>query len=165
MNLINKILHRILVGLSIFIFVLLVVDVSLGVASRYLIGNQIRWTEELATFLLVWLVFCGASIAYHDNSHLGINLLTNNLEKRSRIVALTLSNLIVFAFIASVMLWGGFLLTIERFESGQMMSTLGIHKAWLYLSVPLNGFFMSMFNIGKTLEMLRPKQEEGGVLS
>ena len=34
---------------------LLVVDVVWGVFSRYVMGEQAKWTEELARFLLVWV--------------------------------------------------------------------------------------------------------------
>ena len=40
----------------------LVLDVLLGVASRYLWGAQVKWTEELATILLIWVSFLGAPI-------------------------------------------------------------------------------------------------------
>lgn len=154
MRTITQLLHRLLAGLSITIFVLLIVDVVLGVSSRYLFGGQIRWTEELATFLLVWLVFCGSAIAYHDRAHLGIDLLVNNLDPEARKLAAILGHVIVFAFVALVMVWGGTSLTLERLDSGQMMSTLGIAKAWLYLSIPLNGLFILWFNLSMVIEIL-----------
>lgn len=160
MQRISLILHKILAVLAIAVFVLLIFDVVLGVASRYLFGGQIRWTEELATFLLVWLVFCGAAIAYHDKAHLGIDLLVNNLHPSARRVATVLGHIIVFAFVALVMVWGGMSLTLERMDSGQVMSTLGIKKAWLYLSVPLNGLFILWFNIGFIVQGLRNPNTE-----
>jgi TRAP-type C4-dicarboxylate transport system permease small subunit len=147
MHTINHWVHRTLTVLSIFVFVLLIVDVVLGVSSRYLFGGQIRWTEELATFLLVWLVFCGAAIAYHDHAHLGIELLIQSLDPGARKIALAATHLIVLAFALGVMVYGGGMLTLERLDSGQMMSTLGIAKAWLYCSVPINGLFIVLFNI------------------
>lgn len=162
MHALNRILHKILAGLSITVFTLLIFDVVLGVSSRYLFGGQIRWTEELATFLLVWQVFCGAAIAYHDNAHLGIDLLVNNLDPGAKKLARLMTHLIVFAFVASVMVWGGTTLTLERLDSGQMMSTLGIHKAWLYLSVPLNGVFILLFNTGMILDTFNGIELEDG---
>ncbi len=155
MHALNRILHKILSILSIGIFTLLIFDVVLGVSSRYLFGGQVRWTEELATFLLVWQVFCGAAIAYHDNAHLGIDLLINSLDPQAKRLAVLLTHLIVFAFTASVMVWGGTTLTLERLDSGQMMSTIGVYKAWLYLSIPLNGCFILLFNIGMIIDTIK----------
>lgn len=160
MNTINHWVHRTLTVLSITVFVLLIVDVVLGVSSRYLFGGQIRWTEELATFLLVWLVFCGASIAYHDNAHLGIELLVQSLDSGARKMAMTTTHLIVLAFALGVMIYGGGCLTLERLDSGQMMSTLGIQKAWLYCSVPINGLFIVLFNIKMINDTLSGANEQ-----
>lgn len=156
----NRILHKIISWFSIAVFTLLIFDVVLGVSSRFLFGGQIRWTEELATFLLVWLVFCGSAIAYHDNAHLGIDLLMVNLDPGALKIARLLTNLLVLAFVGGVMVWGGMELTLERLDSGQMMSTLGIHKAWLYLSVPLNGLFIVLFNIGMIVDTISSNEGE-----
>ena len=43
---------------------LLVIDVLLGVASRYLWGAQIKWTEELAGVLLIWVSYLGIAAAF-----------------------------------------------------------------------------------------------------
>ena len=162
MQTITQLLHRILAGLSISIFVLLIVDVVLGVSSRYLFGGQIRWTEELATFLLVWLVFCGSAIAYHDRAHLGIDLLVNSFDPDVRRLATILGHILVFTFVALVMVWGGTSLTLERLDSGQMMSTLGIQKAWLYLSIPLNGTFILWFNLSMVIAILTGNDQATG---
>lgn len=156
----NRLLHQVLTWFSILVFLILIFDVVIGVGSRYILGDQIRWTEELATFLLVWLVFCGAAIAYHDKAHLGIDLFVQSLHPQARKLAELTADLMIFAFTAAVMIWGGSQLTIERMESGQMISTLGIHKAWLYLAIPFNGLFIGLFNIGQIIETLKGTDQD-----
>ena len=151
MNTISKYLYRALYWLSITLFAILVLDVLLGVFSRYVFGNQVRWTEELATFLMVWLVFCGASIAYYDKAHLGINMLVNYMHPGAAQITQIVAISIVTIFIVGILVVGGISITIDRWEAGQMMSTLGIKKAWLYLTVPLNGLFMTVFSIQKLI--------------
>ena len=48
-----KALVRVLEWLTIVLFAALVLDVLWGVVSRYVLGTQSRWTEELAIYLLV----------------------------------------------------------------------------------------------------------------
>ena len=67
-------------GLCIAIFAVLVLDILWGVATRYLLGQQAHWTEELARVLLVWLAMLGAALAYMERSHLGIDALTRLLD-------------------------------------------------------------------------------------
>lgn len=171
----NRIVHRMLSWFSIAVFVVLVVDVVLGIISRWVFGSGVewlmkvgemvmgeplRWTGELATFLLVWLVFCGAAVAYYDRAHLGINLLMEKLDPAARRVTRLVSLSLVLLFVLCVMVWGGGQLVIERFDSGQKMSTLGIAKAWQYLSIPFNGVFIALFNIGMLIETLKEDVEE-----
>ncbi len=67
---------RLLNGILVGAVALLVLDVLLGVASRYLWGAQVKWTEELATILLIWVSFLGAAAAFEARAHLGIDFLT-----------------------------------------------------------------------------------------
>lgn len=153
---INRMLHRLLGYFCVIILGVLVLDVVLGVISRYLTGGQIRWTEELAVLLLVWLVFLGSALAYRDDVHLGIDLLVKNLDPKTQETARIIGNGIVLIFILTVLVGGGLQLTWDRYQSGQIMSTLGTPKALLYLSIPTSGFFMLTFNIEK---LFLPKRE------
>ena len=63
---------------------LLVIDVLLGVASRYLWGAQIKWTEELATVLLVWVSFLGIAACLTPlKTELPFGLRTESVEAAS----------------------------------------------------------------------------------
>jgi TRAP-type C4-dicarboxylate transport system permease small subunit len=70
--------------LAIAVFLVLVVVVLLGVFSRWILGDQYRWSEELARFLLIWISFLGGAIAYIDDKHLGVDLLVNQFELHAR---------------------------------------------------------------------------------
>ena len=54
----------ILSGLVIVLFATLTIDVLWGVFSRYALGAQTRWTDELATTLMVWVSLLGAALVY-----------------------------------------------------------------------------------------------------
>ena len=55
MQKIHDLMVRILSFLLEASMAVLVLDVLLGVVSRYIVGKQVSWTEELACLLLVWL--------------------------------------------------------------------------------------------------------------
>ena len=63
---------------------MLVLDVLLGVASRYLWGAQVKWTEELATLLLVYVSIFGIAAAFDRCAHLGIDALTSHFDSKTR---------------------------------------------------------------------------------
>jgi TRAP-type C4-dicarboxylate transport system permease small subunit len=144
---------------SIAVFLVLTADVLLGVFSRKVLGDQVRWTEELARFLLVWISFLGGAIAYLDDKHLGVDLLVDRIDPAARRLARIVTHGLVFAFALFVMGIGGTQLVIDRFDSGQVMSALLINKAWFYLAVPVSGYVISLFALGNVIYLLTGAHE------
>jgi len=140
--------------MSIGVFLVLVVDLLWGVFSRKVLGDQARWSEELARFLLVWVAFLGGAIAYLDDKHLGVDIVLRGFDRSARRVSRVLTHAIVFAFAFFVMGIGGSKLVIDRFDSGQVLPALQIAKAWFYLAVPVSGFLISLFAAGNVLAFL-----------
>ena len=140
--------------LSITVLVVLVVVVLWGVFTRKIIGDQARWSEELARFLLVWISFLGGAIAYLDDKHLGVDLLVSRFESSARKISRVAVHAVVFGFALLVMGIGGTNLVVDRFDSGQLLPALQIHKAWFYMAVPASGFLISMFAFGNVVALL-----------
>lgn len=140
--------------LAIGVFLVLVVDVLLGVFSRKILGDQIRWTEELARFLLVWISFLGGAIAYIDDKHLGVDLLVERFEMQAQRLSRVITHGLVFAFSLFVMGVGGTQLVLDRFGAGQLMPALQIDKAWFYMAVPTSGYLIALFALGNVIALL-----------
>jgi TRAP-type C4-dicarboxylate transport system permease small subunit len=148
-------------GLCIAIFAALVLDVLWGVATRYILGQQSHWTEELARVLLVWLAMLGAALAYMERSHLGIDVLTRLLDPEARRIADIITHSFVFLFAAAVLVYGGMELFLDRWESGQVMSALPIRKAWFYLSLPVSGLLIALVSVDLLVQVLFPRKSSG----
>lgn len=149
----DKIKHFTAVSLgwvAIAVFLVLVIVVLLGVFTRIL-GDQIRWTEELARFLLVWVSFLGGAIAYLDDKHLGVDLLVDRIDSSAKRLARIITHALVFLFALFVMGIGGTQLVIDRFDFGQTLPALQINKAWFYLAVPISGYVISLFALGNVI--------------
>lgn len=146
---------RLLGTLSVVVFVTLVVDVLWGVFTRYALGQQAAWSEELARLLLVWLSMLGTALAYAHRSHLGVDVLLLSLAAPARQLATLSIGLFVLVFAGGVMVYGGTTLFLERLDAGQVMSTLPIRKAWMYLSIPTSGLFMALLAFDDLLATLR----------
>ena len=50
-----------------------------NVALRYLTDFSIMATEELSLYMLIWLVYLGAILAFAENSHISVDLLERKL--------------------------------------------------------------------------------------
>lgn len=144
---------------SIATFTLLVVVVLLGVFTRHVMQDQIRWSEELARLLLVWISFLGGAIAYIDNNHLGVDLFVAKLDPAAARIAALFSHLVVLAFAFFVMGIGGALIVIDRFDSGQLLPALQLKRAWFYLAIPVSGGLISLFAIGHLVDWFTKKTD------
>ena len=141
--------------LCILVFALLVVDVLWGVATRYLVGRQAFWTEELARFFLLLLAMLGAALAYIEDQHLGVDALTQTLHPSAQRITRLLTHLAVLFFAASVMIYGGTSLFIERWHAGQMMTSIPMKKAWFYAALPISGFLIAVFALDSAVAAAR----------
>ncbi len=70
--------------------------------TRYFLNNSASWTEEIARYLLIGVVFVGASIGVAKNNHIQVDLLYRYLPQPvSRALAL-LVDVIRIAFFAAM---------------------------------------------------------------
>ena len=145
-------IHTVMVKILSFLLetsmALLVLDVLLGVVSRYVMGKQVSWTEELACLLLVWSSFFGIALAFNSRSHLGIDLIVNMMTDTPRKTAATIAHLVTIVFTVVAFLYGGcFLLHKAMFVTLNVMPALQIPDAVMYLPIPVSGLFILYFEI------------------
>lgn len=133
--------------------IVLTLDVLWGVFSRYVMGAQSPWTEELARLLLVWVTMLGGALAYGEGAHLGVDLIADKLETDARrIIEISVQVMCIF-FAVYVMIWGGGKLTLERFEAGQMLPAMQVSRAWVYASMPVAGLLITTYGTESLLRL------------
>lgn len=129
-------------------------DTSLGLGLGLLPSGQSPWTEESARFLLVWVGFLGAALAFGRGGHLGVDYFMGKLAPEARGLARAVAWACSLAFALWVLLAGGSALVSRTLESGQLAPALGIAKAWVYLALPVAGAFTAAFALLALLEIV-----------
>ena len=129
------------------LFAVLTAVVLWGVFSRYVLGAQSTWTDELARYLLVWVSLLGAAIMYREHGHLGVDYFVGKFDPAAQRLTAIVVELIVLGFALFALGYGGWVLMREAFAAGEMTSALGIRVGWLHLCTPLSGLFMAAFAI------------------
>ncbi len=154
-------LFSVLRWLVIGLMALLTLDVLWGVISRYVFGQQAKWSEELARMLLVWLSLFGASMAFAMKVHLGLDYFAGKLHPATQRFNKIVGIGICLAFAISVFIIGGIELVNNTASSGQTMVALPFAKWWEYVAVPASGVFMVAFLLEQLVEVLAsPKDAE-----
>ena len=158
MNLLKKILSRSLNILCASTLVALIVIVLLGILSKKL-DLGLSWTDESSEFLLSWVVMIGAALAYLDKAHLGVDILTTKFTPLAQRISAGFVAVVVLLFSAGVMTYGGWNLFVDRYDSGQLLSSMPIRRAWFYFSIPISGFLISLFALDNLRLLLTEKGE------
>jgi TRAP-type C4-dicarboxylate transport system permease small subunit len=132
----------------------LVLDVVWGVFTRYVMGEQAKWTEELARFLLVWVSLLGGALAFGTKGHLGVDYFVAKLHCDARKLMTLISLFIVLLFSISIFLYGGIYIVAESLKLEQMTPALGWKMGYVYLVLPISGFFMLLFTLENLYEAI-----------
>jgi len=133
---------------------LLVVDVAWGVFSRYALGAQTKWTEELARFLLVWVALLGGALAFQSKAHLGVDYFVNLLHPDARKLTAVAAHVVVLFFAIAVLLLGGASVVREALALEQTTPALGWKMGYVYLALPISGFFVMIFTVENLMETI-----------
>lgn len=140
----DKFLETVLIALT----VLLLTDVLLQIASRYLLNNSISFTDELAGFLLIWVGMLGATYVTGKREHLAVNLLADKIQGRPKLWLGVATNLCMLLFAVLVMVVGGSWLVYTRFYLGQLSASLEVPLGYVYLVIPISGLITSVYLLG-----------------
>jgi TRAP-type transport system small permease protein len=135
--------------------VLLVCMVSIvfaNVISRYYLEASLAWSEEITRFMLIWMVFLGAVLAYVNDEHLGLDIIVKNLPLRLRsAIAVLVDILIMFA--VWLLVRGGVSLMLGSWE--WEAPATAIPYGAIYTIVPVCGSLLLLQALGKMVAHAR----------
>ena len=136
---------------------IMTLDVLWGVFTRYAMGNQSGWSEELARFLLIWIGILGAAYAAGQDMHLSIDLLMPKLQKKGQIRLKLLISFLIAAFAFTVMVIGGGRLMYITQVLGQLSPALRVPMAVVYSVAPLSGILVIYYKACDVVTLLQNK--------
>ena len=135
---------------------LLAVVVCLGiaqVASRYLLGSSIIWSEEAIRLLYVWMILVAAANA----QHMQITFLDDYLGPRTTVLVQALRTAIVLAALA-LLVWGAWKLNAS-FGRDRYVA-LGISKSWYWMAGVVGGLLWAGAQVSGLLARLAGEAAE-----
>jgi TRAP-type C4-dicarboxylate transport system permease small subunit len=155
LRIVKKVLDRSLEVLVMLVVAILVLDVLWQVFTRLVLRDPSTITEELATFMLIWVALLGAAVALGRGAHLGIDYFVGKLPARARVFTEVIVFLVVAAFSVLVMVVGGIDLVSSMLELGQESPALRVKMGYVYLAVPISGFFLTLYAVIGLVERLQ----------
>lgn len=131
------------------------------VVMRYAFDNSLVWSEELARYMFVWLVYFAVSYTARREKHIRIDAAINLYPKKLRPYVEMLSEIIVLAF--SVFIAVTAITVYQKITwSGQMSPAMRIPMQFVY-AAPLVGFFLTAIRqlqcIGRRIKAIKNPEE------
>ncbi len=120
---------------------------------RYVINSSLQWSEELAIWGLIWMVFVGSVILLRHWEHIGIPTFVNMLPLGVRIPVIVLGKLISIAFLIAVVYYG-----IEVFNGtfhADSISMGAISTRWVKVSIPVGAALMFVLALYSVTDDIR----------
>jgi TRAP-type C4-dicarboxylate transport system permease small subunit len=110
--------------------------VAAQVFFRYGLNQSLFWSEELARYLLVWLTFLGATVAYRRGAHPRIDLFASRLGPASARALRIAAHLVAMAFFGLLVVYGA---QFAHFVRQQISPALQLPMWIVLLVLPLSG--------------------------
>ena len=158
---IQRILQFLLAVMSV---VLLVVNIA-QICGRYLFFYSLPWSEELSTYLFIWVIFLGVHLIIRENAELRIDAITFSNYRRQQALELLRDILswvaILFFFVGSLQMMRNAIAFPQRAAS------LPVNTYVIYAVMPVGYLLMGLqkfTNLLKRVENLRRgRPAPGGV--
>ncbi|TLS38428.1 TRAP transporter small permease [Pseudalkalibacillus caeni] len=145
---INKVLRIVVAVLLIIMSIVIAVQVF----SRFILGNSITWSEELARYLMIWLVFLASSLALRMKALIGVEAISERLSFKARRFLKTIVHALNIAFFVFLLIKG-----VEMLGHVQTQSSPAMHisMAWAYAAIPVGSFLMIINSIAVLIEFYK----------
>ena len=108
--------------------------------TRYVLNDSLAWTEEIARYGLMWVVFIGGIMVTRRNTHIAVELLSNVMKPGPlRATLLAFVDFVKLAFIGllAFLSW-----TIIERMGVQRMTVFDLPMSYVYAGVALGCFVM-----------------------
>ena len=116
--------------------------------TRYVLNDSLAWTEEIARYGLMWIVFIGGAMVTRRNTHIAVELLSNVMKPGPlRASLLALVDVIKLAFIGLLAFVS---VTITERMHQQRMTVFDLPMSYVYAGASFGCFLMLFRQIQNT---------------
>ena len=129
---------------GIILLVLLTLSFS-EILSRYFFNAPLTWVTEVCRFLLIWMVFLGATVITKKASHLSVGVsLENYLTGRGRLILRLFVRLCIACVLLLVAIYGS---KSVLMTSKMVATTSKIPMYMVWSAIPINAAIMLYYII------------------
>jgi len=119
------------------------------VIMRYVFSSSLSWSEELARYLFIWLIYLGISYGCKIRKHIKIDAALGLFPKNTRKYVVILGDIVFFAFAIYIMVTG-YELVLMQIKLTKVSPALQVPLQYV-AAAPMIGFGLAAFRQVQTI--------------
>lgn len=147
-NIIDAVAHVIALLLTVLVLIVMLAQVFF----RYVLNSSLQWSEELAVWGMIWMVFIGSVLLMRRWEHIGISTFVRLLPLFLRGCVIIFAKLAALVFLA-VVVYYGFQVFNGSFHANS--PSLGLSTRWIKLAIPIGAILMVVLALYSVSEDIR----------
>lgn len=129
------------VSLGVLLMSLMTIIIFVQVIARYVLRNSLSWSEELARYLFIWIIYLGISYGCKLMKHIKIDACMSLFPKKAR-KYIELTGILIFLLFAIYVAVTGFDLTMKQIPLNRKSPAMGLPMQYIY-AAPAAGMALS----------------------
>ena len=138
---ITRVVRLILELFTVVLFSTMTLLVFAQVCVRFLSDSSLTWSEELARYNLVWLIYVASIVTYGDKGHIIVDALLIALKGRLKLALILISHIFVLLFVVIVLQGAMELMPTTALQSSPANN---IVMSNVYIVIPVSMIFMGL---------------------
>lgn len=124
--------------------------ITLQIVSRVFF-TSVGWTEEVARFLLIWITFLGAALAYQQGRHIAVTVLRDTLPPALRRIVSGVAVLVAIVFLLTLAKIGWQYMNMQSFQKSP---SLRLSMTYVYAVMPFAALLMAGLSVIDLIRLL-----------
>lgn len=116
--------------------VTMVVAIAFQVFMRFILNSSLAWSEELARFCFIWLVYIGISYGVKKQRHIKVDVVLILLKDKMKTVLSIAANIIFLAFALYVIIYG-YGIAEQILSWDQRSPAMNFPMGFVYMATPV----------------------------
>lgn len=154
-----KIYYKTQTYLIVVLFLLVVAVTFFQVVNRTLIKMTVTWPEELARYLIVWMIFVASIAAFRRGAMIAVDVITGRLKGVTKLAFDVFSNVVII-FFAAIVTYFCFIIIGMQLEVVQESPALHLNMAVPYSALPVWGILTVIEVLVDTVRKIRSYGKE-----
>ena len=151
MKALTKALDKVLAGICVVLFSLLVVVVVWQVFSRQVLNSPQAWTEELSRYVFVWLGLFAAALVFSERAHVAVDFVARRFGPGGQRAIAIFIQVLIGVFAVVILIWGGW--RVAGGAWGQELSALPVTLGQMYTVMPITGVLILFYSVANVIAL------------